>query len=61
VAHTCNPNYSGGRDEEDRGSKPAQTDSSQDLKKPITKRTGRVAQGESPEFKPQYDKKKRKK
>jgi hypothetical protein len=22
-AHTCNPSYSGGRDQEDRGSKPA--------------------------------------
>jgi hypothetical protein len=24
VAHICNPSYSGGRDQEDRGSKPAQ-------------------------------------
>jgi hypothetical protein len=24
VAHTCNPSYSGGRDQEDRGWKPAQ-------------------------------------
>jgi hypothetical protein len=24
VAHTCNPSYSGGRDQEDRGLKPAQ-------------------------------------
>jgi hypothetical protein len=24
VAHTCNPSYSGGRDQEDHGSKPAQ-------------------------------------
>jgi hypothetical protein len=24
VAHTCNPNYSGGRDQEDHGSKSAQ-------------------------------------
>jgi hypothetical protein len=23
VAHTCNPSYSGGRDQEDRSSKPA--------------------------------------
>jgi hypothetical protein len=23
VAHTCNPSYLGGRDQEDRGSKPA--------------------------------------
>jgi hypothetical protein len=28
VAHTCNPSYSGGRDQEDSGSKPAQTNSS---------------------------------
>jgi hypothetical protein len=28
VAHTCNPSYSGGRDQEDHGSKPAQTNSS---------------------------------
>jgi hypothetical protein len=39
VAHACNPSYSGGRDQEDHGSKPAQTNSSQDpiLKKLITK------------------------
>jgi hypothetical protein len=24
VVHTCNPSYSGGRDQDDRGSKPAQ-------------------------------------
>jgi hypothetical protein len=38
VAHTYNPNYLGGRDQEDCGSKPAQANSSQDpiLKKPIT-------------------------
>jgi hypothetical protein len=28
VAHTCNPSYSGGRDQEDHGSKPAQAKSS---------------------------------
>jgi hypothetical protein len=45
VAHTCNPSYSGGRDQEDRGSKPTQINSSQDplLKKPFTKRAGGVA------------------
>jgi hypothetical protein len=39
VAHTCNPSYSGDRDQEDHGLKPAQENSSQDpiLKKPITK------------------------
>jgi hypothetical protein len=38
VAHACNPNYSGGRDQEDLGSKPAQANSSRDpiLKNPIT-------------------------
>jgi hypothetical protein len=40
VAHACHPSYSGGRDQEDHGSKPAQVHSSQDLilKKPITKK-----------------------
>jgi hypothetical protein len=31
VVHTCNPSYSGGRDQEDHVSKPAQANSSQDL------------------------------
>jgi hypothetical protein len=40
VVHACNPSYSGGRDQEDRGSKPAQGNSSRDpyLKKTITKK-----------------------
>jgi hypothetical protein len=40
VAHAGNPSYLGGRDQEDRGSKPAQANSSQDpiSKKPITKK-----------------------
>jgi hypothetical protein len=60
VAHTCNPSYSGGRDQEDQGSKPAQVNSSQDpiSKIPITKKSrgsaGGVAWGIGPEFKPQY-------
>jgi hypothetical protein len=35
VLHTCNPSYSGGRDQEDQGSKPAQMKKlvSSDLKK----------------------------
>jgi hypothetical protein len=39
VAHTCNPSFSG-RDQEDRSSKPAQGNSSQDpiLKNTITKK-----------------------
>jgi hypothetical protein len=50
------PSYSGGRDQEDCGSKPVQANSSQNpiSKIPITKRVGRVAQGEGPEFEPQY-------
>jgi hypothetical protein len=38
VAHTCNSSYSG-RDQEDRGLKPTQTNSLQDLisRKPFTK------------------------
>jgi hypothetical protein len=40
VAHACNPTYSGGRDQEDHGSKPVQASSSQDpvSTKPIKKR-----------------------
>jgi hypothetical protein len=39
VAHASNPSYSGGRDQEDHSSKPAQANSSRDsyLKKPFTK------------------------
>jgi hypothetical protein len=51
VAHTCNPSYSGGRGQEDHGSKAA-------LHK--KERAGGVAQGVGPEFKPQYWKKKKK-
>jgi hypothetical protein len=36
VAHACNPSCSGGRDQEDQGSKPAQGNSLQD---PILKKT----------------------
>jgi hypothetical protein len=40
VAHTCNPGYSEGRDQGDRGLKPAQANSLQDpiSKNPITKK-----------------------
>jgi hypothetical protein len=62
VAHTCNPSYSGGRDQEDLGSKPAQANSPWDpiskKKKKSQKRTGGVAQGIGPDFKSQYWKKK---
>jgi hypothetical protein len=62
VAHTCNPSYSGGRDQEDHGSKPAQANSVRDpiLKIPNTKRVGGMAQGVGPEFNTQYCKKKKK-
>jgi hypothetical protein len=60
VAHTCNPCYSGGRDQEDHGSKPAWVNSLKDpiLKTPSQKKAGGVAQGVGPEFKPQYGKNK---
>jgi hypothetical protein len=41
LTHTCNPTYSGGRDQEDRSSKPTWASSSQDpisKKKKITKK-----------------------
>jgi hypothetical protein len=40
VAHTCNPSYSGGRDQEDHGLKPDWANSPRDpiFKKPITKK-----------------------
>jgi hypothetical protein len=52
MGHACNPSYSGGRDQEDRGLKPAQANSWQD---PISKKTHHrktadgVAQGKGPE------------
>jgi hypothetical protein len=64
VAHTCNPSYSGGRDQEDPGAKPAWANSSARPyleKNASQKRAGGVAQGGGPEFKPQYQKKKKKK
>jgi hypothetical protein len=64
VAHAYNPSYSGGRDQEDHGSKLGRANSSRDpiSKKTFTKKRGRadgVAQGEYPEFKPQYYRKKK--
>jgi hypothetical protein len=62
MAHTCNPRYSGSRDQEDHGSKPAWAKSLRDpnLKKPITEknRAGGWDQGVSREFKSQYQKNK---
>jgi hypothetical protein len=50
VSHTCNLSHSGGRDQEDRGSKPAQASSSRDpiLKIPITKKGWRSGLSSSP-------------
>jgi hypothetical protein len=48
VAQTCNPSYSGGRDQEHCGSKPARQIV---CKTPSQKRAGGVAQGVGPEFK----------
>jgi ribosome assembly protein YihI (activator of Der GTPase) len=56
VAHACNTIYSGSRDQEENSSKSAQANSSQD---PILKNSCGVPQGEGPEFKPQYQKKKK--
>jgi hypothetical protein len=63
VAHTCNPSYSGGRDQEDHVLKPAQANSCKTLSwKTLHKnRAGGVTQGEGPEFKPQYCKTKQNK
>jgi hypothetical protein len=63
VAHACNPSYSGGRDQEDGSSKPAQVNSSCDpiLKIRNIKRVGGVAQSVGPQFKPWHCKKKKKK
>jgi hypothetical protein len=56
MAPALNPCYSGGRDQEDHGSKPARVNISGDLimKKTFTKRSGGVVQILGPEFKAQY-------
>jgi hypothetical protein len=61
VAHAYNPSYSGGRDHEDCGSKPAWANSLREpiLKNPSQKRAGGVTQGEGLVFKPQYCKNKK--
>jgi hypothetical protein len=60
VAHACNPTYTGGRDQEDLGLKPAQANSLWDpiLKTYHKNKAAGVFQGVGPEFKPQYLKKK---
>jgi hypothetical protein len=63
VTHACNPSYSGGRDQENQGLKPARASSSGDpisKKYPSQKRAGGMVQGEGPKFRPQYHKKKQK-
>jgi hypothetical protein len=63
AAHICNPSYSGGRDQDDQGSKPARANGSWDpiLKKPITKKGwGRGSRCRS-WVQAQYHKKKKKK
>jgi hypothetical protein len=58
VAHSCNPNYSGGRDQEYHGSKQIVYETY--LKRNSSqKRAGGVAQSVGLEFKPQYCKKKK--
>jgi hypothetical protein len=62
VAHTCNPSYSGCRDQEiEVGRQPRQMVHETLSRKTLHKnRAGGVPQGEVPEFKPQYHKKKTK-
>jgi hypothetical protein len=61
VGHTCNPSYSGGRDQEDHGSKTVWANSSRDpvSNNPSQERAGGVAQGVGPEIKPSTTKKKK--
>jgi hypothetical protein len=59
VTHACNPSYSGGRDQEDLGSKPVQANSSLDSiskKNHHKKKTDGMVQVVGPEFKSQYHK-----
>jgi hypothetical protein len=67
LAHTCNPSYSEGRDQEDHGSNPDLANSSRDppsQKKAIIKKgwwsgsSGRSLTSMRPQFKPQYCQKK---
>jgi hypothetical protein len=63
VAHACNPNNSGGRDQEDhfRGQPRKIVHETLSQKHPSQKKrgTGGVVQGVGSEFKPQYHKKKK--
>jgi hypothetical protein len=53
VAHACNPSYSGGTDQEDRGLKPVQAIVRKTLPRKHTSQSkaGGVAQAVGPEFK----------
>jgi hypothetical protein len=65
VAQAYNPNYSGGRDQEDEDRslkpQPRQRVHRTLSRKNPQKKAGRIIQGVGPEFRPQYCKKKRKK
>jgi hypothetical protein len=56
VVHTCDPHYSGCRDQEDLSSKSLTANSTRDpISKNLSqKKAGGVAQGVELEFKPQY-------
>jgi hypothetical protein len=60
IAHTYNPSYSGGTDQEEWGLRPDWANNSWHpiSKKPIIKKAGGVVQGVGHEFKSQSDKKK---
>jgi hypothetical protein len=60
VVRACNPSYSGGRDPEDYSLKPAQANNLWNPTQKTLCKNGAdgVAQGEGPEFKPQYWEKK---
>jgi hypothetical protein len=61
VAHTYNPSYSGGTDQENCSSvSPGNSLQDPISKIPNTKRAGGVTQGIGPEFKPQYHREKKK-
>jgi hypothetical protein len=60
VAHACNPGYSGGRNQEDQGWKPALANTLRPyLRKKITKKGVGVAQAVGPEFNPRFQEKKK--
>jgi hypothetical protein len=63
VAPTCDPSYTGGRDQKDQGLKPASANSLQDpiSKTPVIKNGWWSGSDIGPEFKPQYHKQKQNK